>query len=136
MIFYQYCSRVQNTNLSNRTALQIMSIIQKDYAQSHIVLVDQSLPLENQPLPDLLTISHISYAVLPATKEKINDLQWAQILERYQNQHIIAIIDESNYLAVKKHLTGAKTYSLYSRVLFPGNVPFQRVIYVVENKKG
>lgn len=141
LIFYYYCNRVNSTNLSNRTALQVISVIQKDYRSGSLILIDSNLQLENQPLPDLLAVSRVNYVVIPANigKNKINnvELPWIQAINRYPNKHIIAIMNQSNYLALKNHLTaGAKTYSFVAQVVFPGTVPFQRVIYVVELKNG
>ncbi|HEX3011779.1 MAG TPA: glycosyltransferase family 39 protein [Syntrophomonadaceae bacterium] len=135
VIFYQYCNRTMPTNLSNRTAMQVMSIIQKDYSsKSSIILVDDNLPINNKPLPDLLTISDINYVVIHKTKD-VNS-QWVQTFKRYKNKNIIAVISQSDYQAIKDYLTGAKTYSFYSKVLIPKAVPVPQVIYVIELKNG
>ena len=137
LIFYHYCNRVNSTNLSNRTALKVMSVIQKDYRNGSLVLIDNNLQLENQPLPDLLLISRINYAIIPANrvknKNKHVESQWIQSINRYPHEHLIVVMNQSHYLALKNHLAAdTKTYSFAAQVVFPGKVPYRRIIYVVE----
>jgi glycosyltransferase involved in cell wall biosynthesis/putative flippase GtrA len=139
-IFYHYCNQVDSTNLSNQPALQIMSAIQKNYKPGQsIVLVDDQLQIENQPIPDLLTISQMNYVVIHTLGNKqqnSNDVnpQWAQAIVKYKSKNIITVMNQSNYLAMRNYLTGTRTYSFASQVLSTNRRSSQRVVYVVEEQ--
>lgn len=139
-IFYHYCNQVNSTNLSNRTALQVMSTIQKAYKPGQsMILVDDQLQLENQPIPDLLTISQMKYVVIHTNGNKQQNSsdvnpQWTQAIVKYKSKNIITVMNQSNYLAMRNDLTGTRTYSFASQVLSTNRRSSQRVVYVVEEQ--
>lgn len=127
LAFYFYCNRINSTNLSNRMALQAMSVMQKGYTKGSVILVDDDLQIENKPLPDLLTLSRLEHIIIPAGSS------WLQLIDRYPGHHLLAVMNQTHYLALKNHLpAGAKTYSFVTQVVFPNSIPYQRKIYVVE----
>jgi hypothetical protein len=116
-----------------------MSVIHNNYtAKSGLIFIDADLPLENDPFPDLLTISKIDYVIIPdyGTQPDRVKSNWVESIERYKRKNIIAVINQTNFLAIKEYLSGAKTYSFDSLVVFPTNHPFQRTIYTVEINGG
>jgi hypothetical protein len=137
-VFYQYCNRVDSTTLSNRQALQIMSIVQKNYRTANsIILVDKNLQIPNQPIPYLLTESRIDYKVIAtkAGQQKVyNKSQWLHALQHYQHKSVIAIMNKPDYLSLKKYLTQDRIVTVGTKVIMPDSKPYQQKIYIVEPK--
>ncbi|NSW81928.1 MAG: glycosyltransferase [Syntrophothermus sp.] len=133
--FYTYCRRLDSTNLSNRAALKVMSIVDEEAGRNSMVLLDQRLPLENQPLPYLLTLSHQSY-VLVSNKSGRQGAQarmtWVKMVDRYSRRKLIAVLSQQTYSEIKNYIPEGRTYSVKSRMIFPRVVAAPRVIYVVE----
>ena len=136
--FYQYCYRVQSTNLSNEVPLQLLAIVQKDSrGGKSIVLMEDKLPLANHPMTYLFALSMQKYLVMPVAAsnapKQVNHARgkWLIAIRHFSKERIIIIMKRSTYLSMKNDLPG-KTYALKSQVGFSKTKTSPRLIYVVE----
>ncbi|MDD3270147.1 MAG: hypothetical protein PHX14_12585, partial [Syntrophomonadaceae bacterium] len=132
--FYNYCRQNSNTNLSNQLALQIMSVINSYGREKTLVLLDENLPLENAPLPYLLTVSQQNYL---SFKSKVSSgsseaLDWASLLERCGKQKLLIVMNQDTYLSNQSQILNLHKHIFKTRVVFPGKISEERIIYLVE----
>ncbi|MEN6326120.1 MAG: glycosyltransferase [Syntrophomonas sp.] len=132
--FYNYCRQNDSTNLSNRLALQIMSVISSNGKKNTLVLLDENLPLENAPLPYLLTISQQQYRLFKNRESEAEPGAWnlAQLLGRYDGQELLLVMNQDTYLNNRSQIENFHKHIFKSRVVFPSEAEKQRVIYLVE----
>lgn len=132
--FYNYCRQNDSTNLSNRLALQIMSVIDSYGIDKTLVLLDENLPLENAPLPYLLTINQQQYGWFKSKETEADSGTWdfAQQLGRYDGQKLLIVMNQDTYLNNRSQIINFHKHLFKSRVVFPSEAKKQRVIYLVE----
>lgn len=132
--FYSYCQKYDSTNLSNRLALQIISVINSYGHGKTMVLLDENLPLENAPLPYLLTISQQQYRLFQSKESKAgsDSRDWAKLLDRYDGQKLLVVMNQDTYLNNRSQILDFHKHIFKSRVVFPSESKEQRVIYLVE----
>jgi hypothetical protein len=132
--FYNYCRQASKTNESNRSALQVMSIVRSASAEKVLILLDGELPLPNRPLPVLMALSRHNYAMLPGLSGSANivtaDLYKA--LEQSMDSEVIAVLSQSSYNRLKSKLPVAETYALSTIVTIPKPSVVPDTIYIIK----
>jgi glycosyltransferase involved in cell wall biosynthesis/putative flippase GtrA len=136
--YYSYCSARLNTNESNRLALEVVKLT-RQMSQGHesIVLIDDKLPLENQPLPYLLTFLEHPYQMLDSKKSWDNDInRYSGISTLYpgHGQQLIMVMNEENFRNWKflLHERINRVERLSCQISFPAPASRPRSIFVVE----
>lgn len=136
--YYSYCSERINTNESNRLALEVVKLT-RQMSQGHesIVLIDDKLPLENKPLPYLLTFLEHPYQMLDSKKSGDNDInRYPGIATLYpeHEQQLIMVMNEDSFRDWKflLHERIKRVERLSCQVSFPVPALRPRSIYVVE----
>lgn len=132
--YYDYCKQAQPTNLSNQAVLDVMSIVDAKEKDVKLVLVDKTLPLENQPLPDLLKIDRKPFILVPGDGVEPSSTDWSEALEKYQHKNILAIVSQNTYQDIKDQVSGVQAYPVSSVIAFPQPQDTPRVVYVLEIK--
>ncbi|MGS0745200.1 glycosyltransferase [Syntrophomonas erecta subsp. sporosyntropha] len=131
--FYNYCRNVANTNASNRMALDIISLIETVPEKDHTTIVlDNQLPLENSPLPGLLTLQGQSFLMLSAdSPEPVKD-QWLEYIKDQPNQRILAVLDTVTFNYLYDFINPQQVNCLSCQVVIPSPKPEPRKIYIIE----
>lgn len=134
--FYSYCSQKSDTNLSNRLALQVF---QKTMAlsdrRSTLVILDESIGLENDPLPYLLTIAQQPYLVSHA-----DSAAFANVQEYNHNQksaargsrRIVGIVSASSFQEMRTSLPAREIETYSCKLEMPPSARGERKIYVLD----
>jgi len=134
--YARYCMSNLDTNASNRLALQVVAAAQTMSSPTDtLVLIDQSLPLENHPLPYLLNLTSQHYREIPITGTAFsgNNRYWAKQLRQYRpGTHLIAIISDKSYLSMADHITPQQKARFSSRVVLPTTRRQPRNVYVLQ----
>lgn len=133
---YRYCADLEDTNQSNRVALDILSIAGRaGQGQSAMVLIDSELSLENDPLPYIMDLTKQPYIVLNksdlSNNVKVSE-SWQNVLKSYQNNDLIAVMSEKNWYKMQSAIKPDRISSLTCKVTFPQDAIGMRTIYVVE----
>jgi glycosyltransferase involved in cell wall biosynthesis/putative flippase GtrA len=122
--YYNYCRSKEVTNESNRLALNVVTLTQQLTAQADtMVLLDQGLPLENQPLPYLLTIGQQPY-------RESNFDSWPEFVDG--NRRFIAVLSDENYEKLSSFIKGGRVSSFTCTVTIPQPNKETRKVHVVE----
>lgn len=122
--YYNYCRSKEVTNESNRLALNVITLTQQLTPQGDtLVLLDQTLPLENQPLPYLLTIGQQSY-------QESNFDSWPSFVDG--NGRFIAILSDESYKKLSSFIKGGRVSSFTCTVTLPQPSKKERKVHVVE----
>lgn len=122
--YYNYCRSKEVTNESNRLALNVVTLTQQLTAQADtMVLLDQGLPLENQPLPYLLTIGEQPY-------QERNFESWLNFVDG--NGRVIAVLSDENYKKLSSFMKGGRVSSFTCTVTIPQPSKEERKVHVVE----
>lgn len=122
--YYNYCRSKEVTNESNRLALDVVTLTRQLNTQANtLVLLDQRLPLENQPLPYLLTIGQQSY-------QESNFDSWPNIVDG--NGKFIAILSDESYKKLSAFIKGGRVSSFTCTVTLPQPSNEERKVHVVE----
>ncbi|MDD2620853.1 MAG: glycosyltransferase, partial [Syntrophomonadaceae bacterium] len=132
--FYDYCRQNDSTNLSNQMALEIMSVINSYEQARTLVLLDQNLPLENTPLPYLLTVSEHKYHLFKnkETSEENEEYKWTSLLERHADQKLLLVMNQDTYTNAQSQIAAVRKYTFQTKVVFPRETKQDRIIYLVE----
>ncbi len=122
--YYNYCRSKEVTNESNRLALDVVTLTQQLSAQTDtMVLLDQGLPLENQPLPYLLTIDQQPY-------QESNFDSWPSFVGG--NGRFIAILSDESYKKLSSFIKEGRVSSFTCTVTLPRPSKEERKVHVVE----
>lgn len=122
--YYNYCRSKEVTNESNRLALEVMTLTQQLASQGDtLVLLDQRLPLENQPLPYLLTMGQQPY-------QESNFDSWPNFVDG--NGRFIAVLSDESYKKLSSFIKGGRVSSFTCSVTLPQPSQEERKVHVVE----
>ncbi|MFA7147412.1 MAG: glycosyltransferase [Syntrophomonadaceae bacterium] len=122
--YYYYCRSKEVTNESNRLALDVITLTQQLAVQDNtMVLVDQRLPLENQPLPYLLAMGRQPY-------RESNFDSWPNFPDG--NGRFIAVLSDESYKNLSSFITGGQVSSFTCTVTIPQPSKETRKVHVVE----
>lgn len=107
IMFYNYCSSLVNTDMSNRITLKLVRAVEKLAQTNHmVVFIDNEVRLENDPLPLLLPFSKYHEPVLrlgldkKSKADKVKAL--VKMIKKYPKNHLIVIISNQNFQQLKK----------------------------------
>lgn len=130
--YTRYCLSQLDSNASNRLALEVWAAATR-MASEHdsMVLIDESLPLENHPLPCLLALTSQPYretAISPDTP--VNGGGFVSDLSPARN-HLIAIVSDQSYRRIARYITPNHKTCFTSRVVLPTAAKEPRNIYVL-----
>ncbi|HHV16049.1 MAG TPA: glycosyltransferase [Gelria sp.] len=121
--YYNYCRSKEVTNESNRLALDLVTLTQQLASQADtLILLDQKLPLENKPLPYLLTIGQQPY------QESSFD-SWPDLVDG--SGRFIAILSDENYKKLSSSIKGSRVSSFTCTVTLPQPAKEERKVHVV-----
>jgi len=122
--YYNYCRSKEVTNESNRLALNVVTLTQQLASQGDtLVLLDQTLPLENQPLPYLLTMGKQPY-------QESNFDSWPNFMDG--NGRFIAVLSDESYKKLSSFIKGGRVSSFTCTVTLPQPSKEERKVHVVE----
>jgi hypothetical protein len=114
---YRYCQSLKGTNQANTMALQVLNKVEKA-SGGRSIFVDRSLPLENNPLPVLLSLRGQPY-----TQElTVGSMEISPKL---------AVLSSHSYARLKKTMPLRIVEKISGRVLSNSGEK-SRVIYLVE----
>lgn len=126
--YYDYCRQMEDTNNSNRMAFNILDLAGSD---SRLVL-DENLPLENEPLPYLLTLRQQPFTVLPNKNPSELARDWQQIVNGYRNDRLVAVINDATFARLKSALSPAQVECLSCRIVVPYPTEGARRVWVIQ----
>lgn len=122
--YYNYCRSKEVTNESNRLALDVIFLTQQLTSQGDtLVLLDQKLPLENKPLPYLLTMGQYPY-------QESNFDSWPNFVDGYGR--FIAILSDESYKKLSSLIKGDRVSSFTCTVTLPQPSKEERKVHVIE----
>jgi len=134
--YARYCMDNLDTNASNRLALQVVEATKMmSSADGTLVLIDQTLPLENHPLPYLLTLIAQPYREMRITNAAFfDDNQYfaKQLKQSLPGTHLIAIISDKSYHKIADRVTPQQKACFSSRVVLPSASRQPRNVYVLQ----
>lgn len=126
--YYSYCQQAVDTNASNRMALHILSLARPEST----LLLDDALPLENQPLPYLLALRQQPFAMVSGHNSASPKEEWAKVLRQHQQKPLIAVLNESTFRELKSLFSPTQINCLSCRVVIPKPTGDERRVYVIE----
>lgn len=134
--YARYCISNLDTNASNRLALEVLAAATK-MSSDHdsLVLVDQNLPLENQPLPYLLALTSQPYrelTITPGTSISKDGQVSGRVAQSLPNNHVIAIVGDETYRLLSTRIIPHHKACFSNRVVLPTAAKERRNIYVLE----
>jgi len=137
MAFYGYCWKAAGTNMSNRLILQTFNKTSKLYQMNDtVVIIDNNLKVENNPLPILLTLSQIPYqlidAIPPTSSVDSENQFWSNIASNYEGQRIVGVMSADTFSRLRSFMDPQAIDSYSCRVTFPPEAEGERKIYVVD----
>ncbi|MGE5422046.1 MAG: glycosyltransferase, partial [Ignavibacteriales bacterium] len=128
--FYAYCDRLEKTNQSNYMALAVLANIEnKPNSHKKVVLLDQNLPIENGPLPYLLSLSKHKYIFV---SPDISTLPYG--LRTKTKTNYIAVLSSRGYRATRLIGKAGSVTSISCQVVMPIKKG-DRTIYLVDKVK-
>ncbi len=89
--FYNYCTWVSDTNLSNRLPLAIVRSAMRAAGTRPLVLVDRRMRIENDPLPILFAVSGMEHRVVDFME--MEESQWRQAFISGSGRCLLAVLD-------------------------------------------
>lgn len=126
--YYDYCRQMEDTNNSNRMAFSILNLAGSD---SRLV-IDENLPLENEPLPYLLTLRQQPFTVLPDKNTSQLAEEWQQIIDDYSNDKLVAVMNDTTFDRLKRTLSPSHIECLSCRVVIPYPTDSARRVWVIQ----
>ncbi|MGS0765462.1 glycosyltransferase [Syntrophomonas curvata] len=137
--YYNYCRSKEVTNESNRLALNVIAQTEQlSSGDDYLVLLDQGLSLENDPLPYLLGFKQRAYlkTSIPGNFKSDDEVNsWLTSLGQDSSQYI-AVLTADSYSKVKTLIQPGRADSFACMITFPRPADRERKIYVVELKTG
>lgn len=137
--YYNYCRSKEVTNESNRLALNVIARAEQLLSEDdYLILLDQELSLENDPLPYLLGFNQHPYQKTSIPGDFQSDAavnSWLNSLGAGRSKYI-AILSADNYSKVHALIEPHQVNSFTCMVTFPRPSNQERKIYVVEMKTG
>lgn len=129
--YYGYCKKLAGTNESNLLTLKVLSSVQRlARNRNTLVVIDKRLPLENNPLPYVLSLSRQPYKVLPENYLESGMLKNLRLL--YPNHELVAVVTNRAYEKIRAGTKIEKVNRLTCRVTLPPSSPGKRTIYVIK----
>lgn len=131
--FYNYCNNLANTNASNRMALNILTLASSP--SPALIIIEDQLPLENDPLPYLLTLKQQPFEILPLAANSNLANYWDRYLKNYDADNLVAVMNDSTFKQMQELIAPSKVNCLNCKVIIPNPSKTERKIYVIEIKK-
>lgn len=133
--FYAYCKKNSDTNQSNRLAMQIFQkTLNISRQESSLVIVDENLSLENNPLPYLFTLVQQPYRV-----DNPSVLTMAGAVNKngltsdlYRGNNLVGIISAESFSALRSSLSPEEIDSFSCEVTMPSSAHGERKVYVLD----
>jgi glycosyltransferase involved in cell wall biosynthesis/putative flippase GtrA len=133
--FYAYCRENSGTNQSNRLAMQIFQkTLNISRQEASLVIMDENLSLENNPLPYLFTLVQQPYRVDNPTV-----LTMAGAMNKNSvssNSHVenklVGIISAESFSALRSKLNPEEIDSFSCEVTMPASAHGERKVYVLD----
>lgn len=126
---YRYCYEVAETNASNRMALSIMDMINSQ-GKEKTVLIDKDLPLENEPLPALLTLREQPYQIVDAAEG--NPGVWMKYLNEYNSRNMVVVVGENTFKKLRYFIPSTHISILSSRIAIPNPSAQEKKVFVIK----
>ena len=136
--YYNYCRSKEVTNESNRLALSVIAQAEQlSSGDDYLVLLDQGLSLENDPLPYLLDFKQHTYLKTSIPGDLKSDDEVNSWLASFgQDRRYIAVLTADSYSKVRALIPPGRVDSFACMITFPQPADQERKIYVVELKAG
>lgn len=134
--YYNYCRSKEITNESNRLALSVLSSAKEiSCGGDALMLLDQDLPLENEPLPYLLGMGQYPYRKTNFKESMYTSADsfesWLQSLDIEKGKYI-AILTDDNYKKIRSQIKPDRIDAFTCMVTSPQPGKQERKIYVIE----
>jgi len=134
--YYSYCWQKSDTNLSNRLALQVFEkTMELSDQRSTLVILDDSIGLENDPLPYLLTLARQPYEISHADTTAFANVQ---VYHRENHsaagspRRIIGIMSAGSFQRLQASMPVRSFQSYSCRLIMPASARGERIIYVLD----
>lgn len=133
--FYAYCQENSGTNQSNRLAMQIFQkAINISREKSSMIILDENLILENDPLPYLFALVQQPYrvdnpAVLTMTGSVDNNSHEAEL---HAADNLVGIISAESFQALRNSLSPQEIDSYSCEITLPSSAHGKRRVYVLD----
>lgn len=136
--FYQYCTGITNTDLSNRISLKVLQTVKTYTRQSKTtVLLDKELTVKDEPFPLLFQLSNLKFVTLPTNSLLTQKSTWLKLIN---DQHIgsdkklIAVITQNHYNQLKKAIPITEEKHLSQRLILNSSPKKNKreVIYITK----
>lgn len=133
--FYAYCQKNSATNQSNRLAMQIFQkAVKISREKSSMIILDENLALENDPLPYLFTLVQQPYRVdNPAVltmSGAIDNSSHKGELQAINN--LIGIVSAESFQALSSSLSPKEIDSYSCEITLPSSAHGKRKVYVLD----
>ncbi|MGE5381519.1 MAG: glycosyltransferase [Methylocystaceae bacterium] len=126
--FYRMCDRSTTTNESNRMALNVLRIIAEAGSARSVVVLDESLPIDNKPMPYLLKLSRQPFIQFNSRYSEIN---WVELRKKYPRSTIYAVVSAQAYNRLRPLAASTQVHRLQTQVNIPRPSQEPRRIYVL-----
>lgn len=133
--FYAYCQENSDTNQSNRLAMQIFQkAVNISRQESSLVILDENLSLENNPLPYLFTLVQQPYrvdnpSVLTMSGSVDRDSPAADL---YAGNNLVGIISAESFKALHGSISPEEIDSYSCELTMPSSAHGERKVYVLD----
>jgi hypothetical protein len=133
--FYDYCRKNSDTNQSNRLVMQIFKkTVNISQRHSSLVILDENLSLENNPLPYLFTLIQQPYRVdNPALLTMSGSLNTDhRTADAGDGDNLVAIVSAESFNRLRNQLSPREVGAYSCEMILSPSAKGQRKVYVID----